>query len=254
MDLLLGFLVAMLIAVTGVGAGSRTAPLLILFLHVPISVAVGTALVCSAVVKLLVLPVRISRRQIDWTALGGMLLTGIPGVVVGSILFHSAVDRRGNHTWLYGLLGGMIAVSSAWHIFRHFRPPAIQQERRSRPAWLALVMLPVGAEVGYSSSGAGAPGTIALQSLTSLDPAAIVGTDLAFGFCLSLIGGGLHWATGGLDPGILIQLGAGGLLGVIAGSSLEPRIPARTLRLALSLCLLAIGIQLCWHAAALAIG
>lgn len=38
------------------------------------------------------------------------------------------------------------------------------------------------------------------------------------------------------------------------GSTLPSRIPARAMRLALSLWLLAIGIQLCWHAAMLAAG
>jgi hypothetical protein len=252
MELLLGFLIAMLIAVTGVGAGSMTAPLLLLFLHVPASTAVGTALVYSAVVKLLAVAVRVRRRQIAWRTLSRMLITGVPGVVLGSILFHSAVDRKGDHIWLYGLLGAMIAFSSLWHIYRHFQSADVPHQRRTRPFWLSLVMLPIGAEVGYSSSGAGALGSIALLGLTSLEPADIVGTDLAFGFCLSFIGGTLHWATGGVDPGILLRLTAGGLLGAMAGSSLAHRIPARTLRLALSMCLLVIGIQLCWHAAALA--
>ena len=43
MELLLGFAIATLIAITGVGAGTLIAPLLILFLHVPVAEAVGTA-------------------------------------------------------------------------------------------------------------------------------------------------------------------------------------------------------------------
>ena len=83
MELILGFLIAALIAMTGVGAGTITAPLLILFLHVPVPEAVGTALVYSAAVKLVVVPVQIWRRQVDWRALGVMLLSGVPGVVIG---------------------------------------------------------------------------------------------------------------------------------------------------------------------------
>ena len=41
MEFLLGFLIAALIAMTGVGAGTITAPLLILLLNVPVGVAVG---------------------------------------------------------------------------------------------------------------------------------------------------------------------------------------------------------------------
>ncbi len=252
MELLLGFVIAVLIALTGVGAGTMTAPILILFLHVPIPVAVGTALAYSAAVKLLVVPVQIWRGQVVWRMLGIMLLAGVPGVILGTFLFHRAVDLESDKGWLYIALGSMIAFSSAWHIYRHFRPTQSRRDHAARPAWLAALMLPVGAEVGFSSSGAGALGTIALLSLTRLQPSEVVGTDLAFGLCLSLIGGGMHLASGGFDPGLLARLIAGGLLGAVAGSTLAPRIPARTMRLALSLWLLAIGLQLCWQAAALA--
>jgi uncharacterized membrane protein YfcA len=252
MDLLLGFVIAVMIALTGVGAGTMTAPLLILFLHVPVPVAVGTALAYSAAVKLLVVPVQISRGQVHWRTLALMLLTGFPGVVIGTLLFRHAVDMKNDKVWLYLALGGMIAFSSAWHIFRHFRPAASHDDRPQRLPWLAAAMLPIGAEVGFSSSGAGALGTIALLSLTRLRATQVVGTDLAFGLCLALVGGGLHLATGGVDAGLLLHLVAGGALGAIAGSTLAPRIPARAMRLALSLWLLAIGIQLCWQATALA--
>ena len=254
MELLLGFVIAVLIALTGVGAGTMTAPILILFLHVPVSAAVGTALAYSAAVKLLVVPVQIWRGQVVWRALGIMLLAGIPGVVLGTLLFHHAVGLQSNRVWLYLVLGAMIAFSSAWHIYRHFRPARVNGNRRSRPGWLATAMLPVGAEVGFSSSGAGALGTIALLSLTRLEASQVVGTDLAFGLCLSLVGGGLHLASGGWDPVLLGRLIAGGMLGAVAGSTLAPRIPARAMRLALSLWLLTIGLQLCYQAITLAGG
>lgn len=252
MELLLGFVIAVLISLTGVGAGTMTAPVLILFLHVPVALAVGTALAYSAAVKLLVVPVQIWRRQIAWKPLGIMLLAGIPGVVIGTLLFQQAVAARSDKVWLYLLLGAMIVSSSAWRIYRHFRPAAVDENRQPRPGWLAAVMLPIGAEVGFSSSGAGALGTVALLSLTRLEAAQVVGTDLAFGLCLSLAGGTLHLASGGFDAGLLMRLIAGGMLGAAAGSTLAPRIPARAMRLALFLWLLAIGIQLCWRATALA--
>jgi uncharacterized membrane protein YfcA len=252
MELLLGFVIAVLIALTGVGAGTMTAPLLILFLHVPVSVAVGTALAYSAAVKLLVVPVQMWRGQVVWRTLGIMLLAGIPGVILGAILFHDAVSLKSNKVWFYLALGAMIAFSSAWHIYRHFRPAQVDENREPRPGWLVTAMLPVGAEVGFSSSGAGALGTIALLSLTRLKTTQVVGTDLAFGLCLSVVGGGLHLVHGGFDPGLLVRLIAGGMVGAIAGSTLAPRLPTRAMRLALSLWLLAIGIQLCWQATTLA--
>ncbi len=250
MDVLLGFMIAALIAMTGVGAGTIIAPLLIIFLHVPVPAAVGTALAYSAAVKLVVVPVQIWRRQVVWRTLGVMLLTGVPGVMLGSVLFQRVARGQGNRLWLFLALGGMIALSSAWHIYRHFRPSKERGGRVSRPAWLAAAMLPVGAEVGFSSSGAGALGTLALLGLSRLDASRIVGTDLAFGLCLSLIGGGLHLSHGGFDAALLGRLIAGGILGALAGTGLAPRIPARAMRLALSLWLFAMGMQLCWQALA----
>ena len=248
----LGFLIAIAIGLTGVGAGTLTTPLLILALGVPARIAVGTSLIFGAVVKIITSPVYMARGQVDWRTLGLMLITGIPGVIAGTLLFRDAVSLKSDKVWLYLALGTMIAFSSAWHIYRHFRPASIREDRDPRPGWLATSMLPVGAEVGFSSSGAGALGTIALLSLTRLNTAQVVGTDLAFGLCLSLIGGGLHLASGGFDAGLLLRLIAGGLLGAVAGSTLAPRIPARTMRLALSVWLLAIGVQLCWQASTLA--
>jgi len=248
MALLLGFVIAALIAMTGVGAGTITAPLLILFLHVPVADAVGISLVYSAAVKLIVVPVQIWRGKVAWRTLAVMLTTGVPGVILGSIIFRRAAQNHGNPLWLYLALGTMIASSSAWHIFRHFHPATISKNRPNRPAWLAVAMLPVGAEVGFSSSGAGALGTLALLGLTPLEAPVIVGTDLAFGLCLSLIGGSLHLNHGGLDPALLTNLIVSGIFGALAGTVLASRVPARTMRLALSLWLFTMGMQLCWQA------
>ena len=250
MELLLGFAIATLIAITGVGAGTLIAPLLILFLHVPVAEAVGTALAYSAAVKLVVVPVQIWRRQVEWRTLAIILATGIPGVAIGSLLFQRVAHNAANNLWLFLALGIMIA-----RLLRLAHLPPLPPCRRARAAhqlspWLALVMLPIGAEVGFSSSGAGALGTLALLGLTPLDARRIVGTDLAFGLCLSLIGGTLHLSSAGLNSALLINLIVGGILGALVGTGLASRIPVRTMRLALSLWLFVMGIQLCWHALA----
>ncbi len=250
MDFLLGFLIAAMIAMSGVGAGTVTAPLLILLLHLPAEAAVGTALAFSAAIKLVVVPVQVVRRNVSWRTLAIMLATGLPGVVLGTLLFRRLAHNQADALWLYLALGVMIAIPSAWHIYRHFRPAAVHDGHANRPGLLALAMLPVGAEVGFSSSGAGALGTLALMGFTPLGIERIVGTDLAFGLCLALVGGGLHLSQGGIDLALLERLVAGGLLGAVAGTSLASRIPARAMRLALSLWMLAMGMQLCWQAIA----
>jgi len=176
------------------------------------------------------------------------LLGGVPGVIIGSLFFHH-VAQHGPKSLLYIVLGSIIIFSSAWQLFRHFRPDAIVRPLVDRPRWMALITLPIAAEVGFSSSGAGALGTVALLGLTSLTTAQVVGTDLTFGLALSVIGTGVHMIGGAYDAALLWKLGIGGVFGAIAGSGVAPRIPNRQLRFALSLWLMAIGFQFVYQAA-----
>ena len=247
MELAIGFFIAFAIAVTGVGAGTITAPLLVLCLHVPLPLAVGTALVYSAIVKLIVVPIQMWRKQVAYRAVGYMLLGGLPGVLIGVWLFRRVV-QHGHENILYAALGSIIVVSSGWHLYRTFSKKNTPHAEHNHPKWLAILMLPIGAEVGFSSSGAGALGTIALLGLTTLSASQIVGTDLAFGFCLSLVGGGLHLLSQSLDTTLLLKLLAGGFFGAIAGSALAPKLPNQKLRLVLTAWLLMIGVQFCYQA------
>ncbi len=90
MEIVLGFIIAVAIGVTGVGAGVITAPVLILFMHVPPAHAVGTALAFGVAVKMLVVPMQISRKQVDYRVLGYLLAGGLPGVLTGSYMLRSS--------------------------------------------------------------------------------------------------------------------------------------------------------------------
>lgn len=240
MDIALGFVIAFVIAITGVGAGTITAPLLILVLHVPVAISVGTALAYSTIVKAVVVPVQIVRRTISWRVLGFMLLGGLPGVVFGSLLFrhYAAV---GSHAAFYAVLGVIIVLSAGWHLYRHFRPHSFEKHKRTRRGVIAALMFPIAAEVGFASSGAGAMGTLALMSFSSLDAAKVVGTDLAFAFCMTLTGAAIHFASGFFNTALLTKLVIGGVLGAAAGSWVAPKVPSRQLRLALSVGLVLLG-------------
>jgi uncharacterized membrane protein YfcA len=84
MEIVLGFLIAVLIGLTGVGGGVITAPALILFLGVSPAESVGTALLFTAIVKLVAAPVYLARKQVNFRILGLLLAGGLPGVLAGS--------------------------------------------------------------------------------------------------------------------------------------------------------------------------
>jgi len=247
MEFLLGFGIAVLIGLTGVGGGVITAPVLTLFLGIPPVESVGTALVFTAIVKLVAAPLYVARRQVNFRVLGLLLSGGIPGVLAGSYVLArlSAAPRKGP---LFALLGGTIILMAALNLYRLFspRPPAGRDGSR----WLPLAALPIGAEVGFSSAGAGALGSLLLMRMTAISTGQVVGTDVLFGLGLSLVGGGVSLGIGNYHGALAMKLAAGGILGAIAGANLLSILPPRPLRVALSLWLMSMGGQLCWRALA----
>jgi uncharacterized protein len=245
MEVLLGFAIAVAISLTGVGAGTVTTPLLILFLRIPPAVAVGTALAFSAIVKIASLPFYVLRRQVNLRVLRLLLYGGLPGVIGGTYLLSRAA-RASHNAAFTAVLGLVITAMALVRLYRVFRPDA-QRPVRDRGHLLPWLAVPIGAEVGFSSAGAGALGSLLMLSMTPLTAAEVVGTDLAFGLILSLVGGGIDVATGNYDGILLFKLAAGGICGALTGSMLAGRIAQRPLRVGLLLTLMVLGCRLAFQ-------
>src|SRR5512140_40878 len=236
MEIALGFIIAVFIAITGVGAGSMTTPLLILLIGMPTKQAVGTALIFGAAVKILTTPLYIARRQVNWRAVGFLMSTGLPGVLIGTLLLQNFKSDLLTAFVVFTVVSIVICNLFRFsNITRHDRTP-----------WLSAVGLPIGIEVGFSSAGAGALGALCLMNMTTMVPAAVVGTDLSFGLVLSTVGGGIHAALGDLNVPVLIKLLIGGAAGALTGGLLASRLPSKKLRLALCIALVLLGANLCW--------
>jgi hypothetical protein len=239
---LVGFLIALGVGLTGVGAGAVTAPVLILFFGIAPAESVGTSLAFAAVIKLAVAPVYLVRRQVHLKILLRLVLGGIPGVLAGVYIVSELNAKRHESTLLVlvGLTVAALALYSLWRSVRKNVPPV----GKDRSHWLPWIAAGIGAEVGISSAGAGALGSLALLNLTTLTPAQVVGTDMLFGLALALIGGGFHVSAGHYDSGILTKLLIGGVAGAIVGANLVAFLPPKPLRIGLAICLSCLGVQL----------
>lgn len=246
MEVLLGFAIALVVGMTGMGGGPLAAPLLMLVLKVPPTEAVGTSLLFVFFTKLAAASVYWRRGQVDRDALRLLCIGGVPGVLVGTL----ALQRMAKHPKLQPLvltiIGAVIALMALMSLWRAFRPAHVHAagERRHRLPWLAA---PIGLEVGFSSAGAGALTSLTLMSNTTLAPAHVVGTDLVFGLALAAAGGSMHVATGNLDLPLLMQLSAGGVFGAFCGAWMGGRLPARAIRVALSAVMVYLGQNLLWN-------
>jgi uncharacterized membrane protein YfcA len=164
------------------------------------------------------------------------MATGLPGVLIGTLLLQGVKSDL-----LTAFVGLTIVSIATINLFRFSKIT-----RHDRTPWLAAVGLPIGIEVGFSSAGAGALGALCLMNMTTMVPAAVVGTDLSFGLVLSTVGGGIHAAMGDLNTPVLIKLLIGGTAGALAGGLLASRLPSKKLRLVLCVALVLLGGNLCW--------
>jgi len=226
MEVICGFLIALVIGMTGIGGGTLAAPALILLLKLPPAESVGTALVFSAVVKLNASLIYLYRRQVNYRVLGSLLLGGVPGAAIGAFSLHRLHVAQYAPVIL-AIVGVTVVVSAGFNLLRHRLQRAYRTPQLNL---LSFLSLPIGAQVGFSSVGAGALGTVLLFGLTELSPVTVVGTDVAFGTVVAMVGGGLHIAMNTWNGLVLMKMLAGGLFGVVAGSSLNGVLSLRVVR------------------------
>jgi uncharacterized membrane protein YfcA len=244
MEILAGFLIALAIGITGVGAGSITAPILILFFRMSASDAVTTALVFGTVVKVIATPIYLSRGQVNVKVLKYLALGGLPAVVIGSLVLNSLDQKSLSRPVL--LIVGLTVLTTAAGTFWRSLSKSIEKKPVALK-WLPWIVAPIGFEVGFSSAGAGALGTLVLMRFTNLAAAEVVGTDLAFGLLLSIFAGGIHATMTGVPWSMLWKLLVGGIPAVILGTQLVTVVSPRKMRLVLCAWLVYIGGQLSYR-------
>lgn len=245
MELLLGFAIAFIVGIAGMGGGPLAAPLLMLALGVPPVIAVGTSLLFVAVTKLAAASIYWTRGQIEAKALGQLLIGGIPGVLVGTYAIQHATSDPRLQPVVLTLIGFVVAAMALFTLWRVIRPAAV--ERQERRGWLKWIAIPIGLEVGFSSAGAGALTGLTLLHCTNIAPAAVVGTDLVFGLSIAVVGGGMHVASGTVDTALLLKLALGGVPGALIGAWVAGRIPARAVKATLAGVMVFLGQQLLWR-------
>lgn len=240
MQVLIGFVIALAVGLTGVGGGSFTTPALVLLAGISGAEAVGTALVFSTVIRLIAAPFYLVGKQVNARYLGLMLMGAIPGLLGGTYLLRMANTRLSN-PFVLVVIGAMLigsALLTAFHFKRRSGPVV------GRASWLAWLSLPIGIETGFSSAGAGALGTLLLFNFTEMTATQVVGTDLMFGIALAFLGSLFHIGMGTIGMGVLQSLLIGGVPGVLLGCLLSRRVPAQQLRYGILALTMLLGFQL----------
>src|SRR5262252_3173156 len=94
--LLLGFLIAVCVGLTGIGGGSFTVPALLLIAGLPPAEAVGTTFVFAGVLRLVAAPFYLARRQVHSHYIRLLLQGAVPGLVLGMAALRTLAKQDSN--------------------------------------------------------------------------------------------------------------------------------------------------------------
>jgi uncharacterized membrane protein YfcA len=252
-----GFLVGLIVGVTGVGGGSLMTPLLVLFFGVSPATAVGTDLLYASITKALGGWVHDRNGTVDWKIVGLLSLGSLPAALLTIALFKFlALDEKALKGLVTGVLSVALLLTATALLLKEQIKKIAQREdgtvyelhHRHLPAATIVTGAIVGVLVTISSIGAGVLGTVALLFLyPRLSAVKVVGTDIAHAVPLTAIAGLGHLTLGTVDLVLLGSLLLGSLPGIYIGSHLSAKVPERVLRPVLATMLVIIGTRLVLH-------
>jgi uncharacterized membrane protein YfcA len=244
-----GFLVGILIGLTGIGGGALMTPFLILVLGTRPVVAVGTDLAYGAVTKLIGAFIHWRQGTVDLQLVGRLALGSIPAGLA-AVAALNAISRSGADAdeAVRRALGGVLILVAAVLLSRLLGvnlppvPPRWHAALQGRGT--VVIGAAVGALVGFTSVGSGSLLVPFLMTVFPLTSAQVVGTDVFHAAILVSVTAVGHAHGGSVDWSIAAGLLAGSIPGVALGSVLAPRVPAPALRVGLAAMLLFTGISL----------
>ncbi len=256
---LVGLLGGSLVGMTGIGAGSVIAALLLVFYpSAPPQVIVGSATLQAVVMKLVGV---LARRQFHLRerSVGVTLaLAAIPCAVAGAY-----TSSRLDADMLRPIISGALVLVGVILVLQSLRRHGVERDiiaAESAPTGDGVndakpsdprkaPLLAIGAAVGYlaglTSIGTGTLFVSALAGPMRIDAHRAVAAAILAGLLTLGVSAGTHALLGDIDPTLAIVTAIGSIPGVIFGTALGQRLPAGALRGFIGVgILIAVGISL----------
>jgi uncharacterized membrane protein YfcA len=247
-----GFVVGMLVGLTGVGGGSLMTPLLTLLFGISPTVAVGTDLAFASVTKTAGTFAHRINGTVRWQVVKHLCLGALPAAVLctWALSRFGAVDP-GVVKFIRYSIAVSVMLTVVAIIFRKRMQDwmVAHPERELHGQKLVVATIVTGALLGtlvtISSIGAGAVGATLLVLLyPRLSPAEIAGTDIAYAVPLTAIAALGHWWLGSINWELLAMLLIGSVPGITIGSFAAKAVPEKFLRVLLATTLTGVAAKL----------
>lgn len=250
-----GFVVGLLVGMTGVGGGSLMAPILILLFGISPPTAIGTDLWFAGITKTVGGAIHHAKQNADLAVVGRLALGSIPASILTLVALNAMHWSKIEHGWIPFALGVVLVATAAatiahpsihrWVLARRSAGEPVAPLQLQAPLTIAAGAL-LGVLVTMTSVGAGALGATLLVFLYPLRLSAkrIVGTDIVHAVPLTIVAGIGHLLIGSVDWVLLASLLVGSIPGIIVGSLLVHKVSERLMRVALSIVLVFAGTRL----------
>ncbi|ASS73959.1 hypothetical protein CIG75_02485 [Tumebacillus algifaecis] len=245
-----GFVVGLLIGLTGMGGGLVMTPMMIFLFGVSPTVAVGTDLLYASITKMFGAWQHWRQKTVDWTVVKLLSIGSVPGALLGSltILFlqHHFVDSvEGVVGRMLGFTYLLVAVVMVLRMFKTSQQADKSAEPiKPHPRKMITLGLFGGFIVGLTSVGSG---TLFMAFLLLIYPVAasrLVGTDIVQAVMVTGVAGLAHFAIGNVNLPLVGSLLIGSIPGILIGSRMSLKVPELAVRTCLFLMICLSGFKM----------
>lgn len=250
LKILVGFVVGVLIGMSGVGGGVLLLPVLIFGLRVPAIVAVGSDALFNFFTKVPASLMHLKKGTVRRKVVVALAMGSVPGSIIGVnlLMYIRHLYGDGVNNFIKSAVGVLLIVIPTLMLFQR----RIEERIANRPptmkglAGMVAIGLLAGFLVGMTSVGSGSIIMMLLLLFYSFPPKINVGTDIVHAVILTGVTGFMHLRLGNVDPGLVLTLLIGSVPGGLLGSHLATRLPMPWLRRILCTLLLITGARMLW--------
>lgn len=251
--MLIGFIASILIGLSGMGGGALLMPALVLGLHVPAPIAVGSSLIFSFFIKIYGSVYHYKQTNVKLDLIKNLSLGSIPGCFLGVLLMQAAKKHGVMFTNMVILkTTGIILVVMPIIVLLRFLTGITLNEKynhlfriseSNKPAGFFVGIIG-GFLVGFTSIGGGTIIIMLLLLFFSLNSNELVGTDIIHSAILSFFASFLHIILGNFSLSLVFILLIGGIPGIYLGCRVCSFMPNRLTKGAINIGLMGMGVKI----------
>jgi uncharacterized membrane protein YfcA len=250
LKILIGFVVGMLIGLTGLGGGVLLLPTLIFGLRVPAIIAVGSDALFNFLTKIPASVMHLRKGTVRRRVVLALATGSVPGSILGvSLLAHLRnVYGVGVNDFIKSAVGLLLVFIPMLLMFQGRIEEHLAKRQPTMKSFIGMTFIGLvgGFLVGMTSVGSGSIIMMLLLLFYSFVPKVMVGTDIVHAVILTGVTSLLHWKLGNVNLPLVASLLIGSVPGGILGSHLSTRVPVLWLRRILCTVLLMTGARMLW--------